>query len=378
MRHFFQISFSTCLSKLVFVDSMKPRRPFLAPIGLISLIGLSVAHAQLTTEPVGFNKVTCKGGSDTLVAVPFHENPAFSGKIGPLPVVTEGTAVITPAGTATLPSGAYVAAPHYLRFSGGAMDGAWFEVTANTSASISIAVGDASLGALTSGERFDVIPHWTLGTLLPASTQAALHPSTGKLPPARGSSLMLADVTREGIRLAPDRVYFVTSGGWFEAAGGFPEADEVVVDPGQVLIIRHKPGAADTVFRTTNRVHRYDHPTTLTSGPGGPRDHAIGLMRPVPVRLTDLDLDATAFLDSVSPAAADRKDELLVYDNLSAALNKTPAKIYFRVGGQWFEDAGGTHLPAGTASVPPSTALVIRKAATSTPRALVWVNSPRY
>jgi uncharacterized protein (TIGR02597 family) len=357
---------------------MKSCGPFFAHAFFLGFIGLNVAHAQLATEPVGFNKVTCKGGSDTLVTVPFHQKPVFSGKVGPLPVVTEGTAAITPVGSPALPAGYYTSAPHYLRFLDGAMDGAWFEVTANTTTSISIAVGDASLGALSSGARFDVIPHWTLGTLLPGPTQSALHHSAGKLPPGRGSSLMLADVTREGIRLAPDRIYFVTTGGWFEAAGGFPAADDVVVDPGQVLIIRHKSGAADTVFRTTNRVHRYDHSTTLTSGPGGPRDHAVGLMRPVPVQLADLDLDATAFLDSASAALVDRKDEVLVYDNLSAALNKTPSKIYFRVGGQWFEDAGGTHLPAGTASIPPSNALVIRKAATATPRALVWVNSPRY
>lgn len=335
-------------------------------------------RAQLITEPVGFNKVTCKGGSDTVVAVPFHERPAFSGKIGPLPSVNAGIAVITPAGNVTLPANAYSAAPHYLRFRDGAMDGAWFEVTANTSASLSIAIGDASLGGLTAGEMFDVIPHWTLETLLPKASQVTLHPSTGKLPPGRESTLMLADVTREGIRLAPDRIFFVNSQGWFQSAGGFPEADDVVVKPGQVLVIRHKPGAADTIFRTTNRVHRHDHPTILTSGPEGPQDHAIGLMRPLAVKLTDLDLDETAFVDSASNAPADRKDELLVYDNVSAALNKAPSKTYFRIAGQWVEDAGGTFPLANNAVIPPSTAILIRKAATSTERTLVWVNSPRY
>lgn len=335
-------------------------------------------RAQLSTERVGFSKVTCKGGSDTVVAVPFHRNPVFTGKIGALPSVDGETATITPAGNVTLPANAYSAAPHYLRFRDGSMNGAWFEVTANTSASLSIAIGDASLGGLTAGEMFDVIPHWTIETLLPKASQTTLHASTGKLPPGRESSLMLADVTREGIRLAPDRIYFVNSQGWFQAAGGFPAADDVPVRPGQVLVIRHKSGAADTIFRTTERVHRHDHPTILTSGPDGPQDHAVGLMRPVPVKLTDLDLDETAFVDSASNAPADRKDELLVYDNLSAALNKAPSKTYFRIAGQWVEDAGGTFPLANNAVIPPSTAILIRKAATSTERTLVWVNSPRY
>jgi uncharacterized protein (TIGR02597 family) len=345
---------------------------------VVSCLAVPLSHAQLSTEPVGFNKTVCKGGSDTVVTVPFHRNPVFTGKIGPLPSVNAGVAVITPAGNSILPTSAYTAVPHYLRFRDGSMDGAWFEITANTSASISIAIGDASLGGLVAGEMFDVIPHWTLGTLLPKATQATLHPSTGKLPPGRASTLMLADVTREGIRLAPDRIYFVNSQGWFQAAGGFPVADAVVVHPGRVLVIRHKPGAEDTIFRTTDRVHRYDHPMVLTSGPGGPQDHAIGLMRPVPVKLSDLGLDGTAFLDSASNAPADRKDELLLYDNSSAALNKAPSKTYFRVTGQWFEDAGGSYPAANEALIPPSTAIIIRKAATSTTRAVVWVNSPRY
>jgi len=353
------------------------KRPL--PLGCLAFALLPFhLHAQLATEPVGFNKVTCKGGSDTIVAVPFHRNPAFTGKIGAPPSVDEGIATITPAGIATLPADAFAAQPHYLRFRDGGMDGAWFEVTGNTSASITIEVGLASLGGLSTDEMFDVIPHWTIETLLPKASQTTLHPSAGKLPPGRASSLMLADLTREGIRLAPDRIFFVNSQGWFEAARGFPAAGEVLVKPGQVLVVRHKPGAADTVFRTTNRVHRYDHPTLLKSGPDGPQDHAVGLMRPVPVKLSDLDLDGTAFVSSASNAPGDRKDELLVYDNLTAALNKAPSKTYFRVGSQWRQDAGGSFPVANDALIPPSTAIVIRKAATTTERTLLWVNSPRY
>jgi len=357
---------------------MKIRIVFPTLIWLAAGASLMPVQAQLTTDPVGFSKVTCKGGSDTVVSVPFHRNPVFTGKIGAMPTTVGTGAVITPAGIVSLSANAFTATPHYLRFQNGGMDGACFEITANSSTSITIEFGGASLGGLSQGESFDVIPHWTLETLLPKASQTTLHPSTGKLPPGRKSSLMLADATREGIRLAPDRLFFVNSQGWFQAAGGFPAADDVPVKPGQVLVIRHKTGAADTVFRTTERVHRYDYPTILTSGPEGPQDHAVGLMRPVAVKLSDLDLDGIAFLDSLSAAPADRKDELLLFDNAVVALNKAPSKTFFRVAGQWVEDAGGAFPAANGVLIPPSTAIVIRKAATSTERTLVWINSPRY
>lgn len=331
----------------------------------------------MSSDLVGFNRIPCPGGSDTAVATPFHQTPVFAGRLESVPPVDGSTVVVTPAGSPALVPDAFTDIPHYLRFKGdSALAGAWYDVTANDDATITIEVGDGAPGSLAANDAFDVVPHWTLASLLPPDTQTTVHASSGFLPGDRQSRILLADITSEGIRLAPDRIYFLTDEGWFQAAGGFPPSDDLVIEPGQVLIVRHPEGAADTVFYTINQVHRHDHRTPIRTRTDGPQDNYLGLMRPVPVLLSDLDLDATVFADSASNE--DRADELLVYDNLTAVLNKEPATTYFRVGGEWREDDGDAYPVSGGESILPSTALVIRKAPTASGETLVWVNSPRY
>lgn len=143
-------------------------------------------------------------------------------------------------------------------------------------------------------------------------------------------------------------------------------------------MIRHPTGSADTVFYSMNLVHRHDHRTWLRTSSDGPQDNHIGVVRPVPVALVDLDLDATAFLDSASNDSGDRKDELLVFDNTDPSLNKVPSTTYFRVAGEWREDDGNTYPVADTATIAPSSAIVIRKSATVDGAPVLWINSPRY
>ena len=330
------------------------------------------------SDPVGFNKIVCPGGSDTALGIPFHQTPIFEGKSKGLPSVTKSSAVITPKGNPSLPANAFVSAPHYLRFTSGPMSGLWYRVTANSSVNVTIEIGSDDVSALRSGDAFDIIPFWTLATLFPPSTQEALHASSGRLPNSRESRLLLASVTSEGIQLAPDRIYFVTNVGWYQASAGFPSADDIVIEPSQVLIVRHKEGAADTVFYALNQVHLYKHSSRVRSRADGPQDTFFALMRPVAVKLAELDLDSSVFTDSISTDPRDRHDELHLYDNLTAAINKTGGTIFFRVGGVWHKDDGITYPVSDDEVIPPANALVLRRKATETGSTDVWVNTPRY
>ena len=100
-------------------------------------------------------------------------------------------------------------------------------------------------------------------------------------------------------------------------------------------------------------------------------------MRPIPVKLSDLGLGA-AFDESVDNTEGNRADELLVFDNLQAAVNKAPSKIYFRAGGEWRLDDGSTYPSADNDEVLPSTGLVVRKAAGASDDTLRWLNTPTY
>ncbi|MEM9018782.1 MAG: TIGR02597 family protein, partial [Verrucomicrobiota bacterium] len=141
---------------------------------------------------------------------------------------------------------------------------------------------------------------------------------------------------------------------------------------------RNPEGLEDTLFFSMSLVLEDKQVIWLRTHTDGPIDNHLGVARPVPVTLDDLDLGPTVFIDSTSNAVADRKDELLVYDNSVESHNKTPQKIFFRVGGEWQEDDGSTYPVASTEVIAPSSSIVLRKSATLDGEPVRWVNSPRY
>lgn len=194
----------------------------------------TVLLAQLATDPAGFNRIPCPGGSDTVVSIPFSQSPVFTGKLSASPVSASGETTITPDGTFTLGVNEFADAPHYLRFREGSVhDGAWFEVVSNDASTITIETGSEDVTDSASGDLFDIVPHWTLATIWPKDTQESLHISTNKLASGRESTVLFADVTAAGTSLAPNRIYFLTVEGWFQSTAGFPVADDEVIPRGR-------------------------------------------------------------------------------------------------------------------------------------------------
>jgi uncharacterized protein (TIGR02597 family) len=103
----------------------------------------------------------------------------------------------------------------------------------------------------------------------------------------------------------------------------------------------------------------------------------VALLRPVAVKLSDLDL-GVSFTDSPSNSSSDRRDELVLYDNLTAAFNKEPSVIYFRVGGEWRRDDGNSYPASDDEEIPSTTGLLIRKSSTAAGASVRWLNLPRY
>ena len=334
--------------------------------------------AQFTPDPTGFNRITCKGGADTIVSIPFFREPAFTGKVAAKNTLGGGDVSITAEGTSPFTANQFTSSSFYIRFrEGSALEGASFDINDNDPSSVTVSPGEENLDAISVGDVFDIIPHWTLAAIWPVGSQSSLHLSTSKLLPGRGSLVLFTDASGDGIDLAPDLAFFLTAEGWFQTTAGFPASDDVIVPPGQSLVIRHPSSSGDTVFITENRVEQYDQRIWLQTRVGEKSDNHLGIVRPVPVTLEDLDLDS-AFIDSASNDPGDREDELLVFDNADVSQNKSPAKTYFRVGGEWREDDGSTYPVAGSDSIDPSSGIVIRKAATLDGNPVLWVNAPRY
>ena len=76
------------------------------------------------------------------------------------------------------------------------------------------------------------------------------------------------------------------------------------------------------------------------------------------------------------------KDQLLLFDNTQAAIDKSPSLVYYylnavgkatgwKLSGDGMTDHGNDVIPAGSA-------IVIRKARTATAQTVFWTNAPTY
>jgi uncharacterized protein (TIGR02597 family) len=109
----------------------------------------------------------------------------------------------------------------------------------------------------------------------------------------------------------------------------------------------------------------------------GPQDTMVAMPRPVAAKLSELGLSGTLFQDSATTNPADRKDQLMVFDNAAAALNKAPSATYFRIPAGWVRDTSG-YPPAENVTIEPSAGVLIRKAAAGNNAGVTWLNVPNY
>ena len=340
-------------------------------------VPIQSAQAEVVSRAAGHTSVTCTGGSDTVVSIPFHRPVRFSSAVSGNPVVSATTASLTFQADRELLANELTDEPHYLQFTGGTRNGWVYPVSSHDADSITIELENDNLAGVGTGDAFEVIPYWTLATLFPPAEQTVVHPSTGKLAPQRESRLLFFDDVGDGTNLAPDRIYFLTSEGWFQSDRGFPVADDTVIPPGKAFVIRHPDSAANTQFTARWHVHAKGHSSALRTQSGKIQDTTLALLRPVAVKLSDLDLGAS-FANSSSNSSGDRGDELLLYDNLTAAFNKEPSVIYFRVGGEWRRDDGSSYPVSDDDEIPSTTGILIRKSSTATGATVRWLNLPRY
>jgi uncharacterized protein (TIGR02597 family) len=353
--------------------------------GAFAILGSTAIFAQETTTAttgiVGYNTTDCLGSSDTLISVPFHRTPAFSGSVadGSRTTFSGVTDTFTASGTPGWSVGEFEGS-HYVKIVTGAGAGLEVDITANTADTLTVDSSGFKGSKINPGDRFLVIPYWTLGTLLPASTQTALHPSTGDLLSQRGSELHFFEPSANGINLSPQTIYYVTAAGWFQAALGSPPADDLILPPHTALVIRHQSGAPDTEFRSAAHVDEDASSILLRARKGASQDNVLAMMRPIPLTLAELDIPPAAFVGSAGTDESKRRDELLVFDNSVAGHNKSEVARYFydESAKQWRIDDGAAYAAADAAVLPAGAVIVIRKSPASRDAEVVWKNQATY
>lgn len=347
---------------------------------LALLFATSSAKAAEAFSPVvGFLKFDCPAGSDTIVSVPFHPAPRWAGRLDGVPTDPGGGVVrLSLANTPGFAPGELTDAPHLLLVrEAGAAEGRHFPVVDHDEAAVHIEATLAELGTLGDEGLVSILPQWTLATLFPPVPPTTFHLSTGPLASQRGSELLFFDDATVGTDLAPTRRFYVTASGWVET-GSFADADAVAILPGQAFIVRHPVGVSATQFVANQQVYGGPVSLIVRRDNGAAVDTMLALPRPVILSLEQLDF-GEVFEESDSPAPADRKDELLVFDNADPERNKLPSAVYFRTGEDWREDLGTDDFPISNArEIEPSAGLLLRKAEGSGSAPLLWKNAPTY
>ncbi|MGY8642301.1 MAG: TIGR02597 family protein [Verrucomicrobiales bacterium] len=359
------------------VQRFKLFKAFLC-LPVLILWGLSSVSAfsqEATSQIMGYNATQCLGGSDTFISVPFHRAPIFSGSVAGNVTLNDAEIEVSAEAPGWTPD-TFVGS-HYAKFTTGAASGLILEISTNSASGITVDPAGYRRHSVKAGDRFLIIPHWTLDTLLPVS-QTTLHLSTGHLVPGRGSEIHFYVPNSEGINLSPELIYYVTATGWFQSAKGSPAAGDVIVRPHAAMVVRHKVGAADTLFRPAANVDVNPSQVQLSASQGALRDNVLAIIRPIPVSLKDLGLRSPAFISSVGVAPGKRRDELMIFDNAEIGLNKSESARYFFHSGHWKLDNQTDFPISDDVQLPRGSVVVIRKASATSGKPVAWKNLPKY
>jgi uncharacterized protein (TIGR02597 family) len=361
---------------------MKTKISIHYPILAALLVGLLSPMAQAQQNlMVGFNRIDCRPESDTLVSVPFMKHPvAAELRVSGSPdLTTLDRAVLALGQSAGWPNDS-LKDTYYVRFTSGAKAGHWYDIIANTATSITLDLNGAhGAGGIAAGDGFLVVKYWTLDSLFPPASQTTIHVSSGTLGYQQKSLILIPNVSAEGIDLPAEAVYLLTASGWKKGVKGYPAAGDTILPPGLPFIIRHPRGVAATTFEPEGRVLRTADAIELARASSTRQDNTVAVLRPVDVTLQDSGLDESAFIPSLGHDAADRRDELLVFDNSVPGFNKSPSAAYYKVSGSWFrEDGKGAANPrADQEALSASGGVVVRKAQGPNGMA-AWKNNPNY
>jgi uncharacterized protein (TIGR02597 family) len=364
-------------STIRLASSLKPEKIMKRTLILTALICYfeGALVAQTTTPPVGFNTVTCLPNSDTYCSVPFAQTWDFQGLISGTPSVAGEQATITPQGTISWTTDQF-AGLYFVRILTGAKAGMYFQILNNAAGTLTIDLAGGNLTGVANGDGFAVSKFWTLGTLFPPATQTTIVASTSQLPAGRRTQILFPDSLSNGVNLAPSRIYYLHNGNW-KNSSGHALSDNVILMPDQYFIIRHPSTvASQTTFTATGIVELNPVAIPIATQASAQQDNPLTTGRPIPIKLTDLDLISSgAFIGSNGTLPNVRRDLLLVYDNSVPIVNRSPSRVYYYNSstGRWLNASG--NVVADNDEIASSGAILIRKYQSGTGLTSFWTHS---
>jgi uncharacterized protein (TIGR02597 family) len=384
--------------------AMHPSSSYPGVVRLFSFLAMVALplnlQAQSFSDPVGFNKITALGESDTYYSAPFHRQTK---EIGTVESVSGGTIVVE--GTPTWATSEFVYSQgtqpntYYISFTSGSRAGMYYTITANTAAygnntatltiDLNGDVIDDSQG-VQPNDTFKVIPYWTLSTLFPGQQGITTSTSIGGV--GSCTCIFFPDLTSPGVNIASSAMFFYYDGtsfngpGWRKIGGGFGvKFDDQVVIPDCYVIIRQEAAPTVSLVSSGNVPLGKKAFTLATLQSNLAQDIAIALDIPIPLSLWDSQLFQSGALKPSTTINGIDGDRLLYYDNSFAIKNRSSSKIFYYYTGSlyggpgWRQTAGGfTAIKNNEVVFHPGSGFVIRKAAENVPTTKIWKINPPY
>lgn len=351
----------------------------------LSLVCASLdARAEPASAPAGFYKVDCLGNSDTIVSIPFTRPEAAFAL-----VQSVADNVVTVQNTPGWTDGQFVYAAgtqtntYYLRFLSGAKEGSYYPIVDNAANTLTLNLAGDDISSVTAGDRLAVIPYWTLATAFPEGK--GVIPSTSKFGGIfRRTEILIPDFDGVGInRSAATTFYYYKpaespTGDWYEQGDLINTQNDRVLLPDLYFIVRHNNSPVGTTFTAQGSVPTSRLTTPLVAQTSGFQDNFVALTRPAPISLNASGLLEGGFLPSAN-LNPESGDQLLVFDNDLAAMNKSASATYYYRNGVWRK---GGDLIGDWGDEPifqPGSGVIIRKKAVNNGgTSSFWINSPTY
>ena len=343
---------------------------------LCAALACSNAFAiAVSTNPVGYYTVNCPANSDTHISIPVTRAPVFDGKVAAVSansLVFEGGAVFE-ANELVYEQG--VQPNHYYAiFKDGPYEGAWFDITSNTASSIVLECAESTLGEDLVGSSVQIIPHWTLNTLMPNG--AGTHTAKNAMPL---SLVFFYSPDAVGVNLTPDSFFFSDFGadspysywcktGDIDDEGNYFNQDDFVLPPNSVIAVRNpqNTGATSLSFSGTVKMFASDVSVGILVASTN-QNNILPSLSATTISLSEL---TEALIDG---GLMEKKpvplDLLLMYDKENISKNKPLLSYYYYYESDassyngWYEFGGENKVD--DLQIRPTEPIYIRKAAVS-------------
>ena len=285
-----------------------PDNIFLCFVFLV--LGNLSAQTTVTSDVVGYLKIPCLGGSDTILGVPLPKSTVVNSIVDSVNV---GASQIT-LSLITMTASEYQDS-HFVRFGdNSSLEGAKMTISANTNATLTLdPVSGYNMSDISVSDEVAIIPHTTLSELFE---------SVATIPD--GTEVLYFDSTGASINKSSAGGYIYYSPTWYDA-DTFSDAGQAVLFPDDALIVR-VPGDASNDFDLilSGAVPNVGHSFPIVTSSAGANDNLVAPQLPTPVAISTL---------FSNPSDG---DEILIVDNTVRAINKSSSAGYVYYSPSWY------------------------------------------